>query len=352
MTTLVSNKYALKELDPQFDRSDVLGLWRRNLPSASAARYGWLYERGPASGWVLLDETGRCVGSAGIMMRTVSLDGSDVNAGQTIDLNVDLDHRTVGPAVQLQRAVAGTLSEHGLRLLLGFPNKKSDPVQTRIGYRPLGVFDRWVKPLRSRSLVRRYVRTPVLAEAVAGMIDLGLRCSSRDLLTRRSPGTTFDETEWFDERFDDLWQRARTQYRFVGHRTSDYLNWRFAACPDATHRTLLMRGADGLPIAYVVYCRLGNDVSIGDVFTADAVAIEPLLAEFIRRMRSEEIDSIAFHCLGPPAMGLLLQKLGFLHRPSSWRVLILPPLDCRNTAAPLMNASNWWLTRADLDTDC
>lgn len=366
MTASVAAGYSLRELSAAADRAQVLDLWRRNLPGAGEARYTWLYERGPALGWLLETDGGRCVGMAGIMQRKFHCGGVDATIGQAVDFNIDPGHRSGGPALKLQRAVTATVTAGRFPLLYAFPNDQSKPVLERVGYRPLGPFGRWVKLLRSEVRLQRCLRYPALTKVIAGAVDLGLRLTSRESRESAPKELRFDVINSFDDRFDQLWQRARGAMQFIGERTAEYLNWRFAQAPDIRHSALTMTDEAGRLSGYIVYCRQGNTILVGDLLADDTRRMEPLLGEFIRRMRWERAESVTLTFLGPTYIEDLLERFGFWRRPSDWTVLIHPPLASASRlgtshpsaprlgdmdAATVLDSTRWWLTRADVDTD-
>ncbi len=370
--------YWLCQSDEQTDRQSILDLWQRNLPGSSPERYHWFYESGPAAGLLLHAADGRPVGSIGLMRRTLLAGGRVLRAGQAIDLNVDGDHRTVGPALQLARAATAAIARGELSLIYGFPNRRSEAVFRRLGYRVLGEIERWVRPLSGRALIQRSP-WPRLLGGAAGLVDpilwlhdlwlrgarLGARARPRGTSVSpvlaatvaddpRHPPLRFEATERFDARFDRFWRRAAAPPAIVGGRTAAYLNWRFGQSPQALHRTLCLVDARGELAAYLVYSRRAGAVSIGDFLYAQAADFDLLLAEFLRRMRRERADTVSATYLGHPAIGQALARFGFWRRPSPGKAVIYA--DPHGGAAPpagcdLFDPANWHLTRADLDTD-
>lgn len=351
MTVTAANNYAIAPLDAHADRDVVRELWRRNLPTADAARWEWLYERGPARGFLLHTAGGVCVGSCGYMRRTMRIDGRSVVAGQAIDLNVDAEHRTIGPALKLQRAVASTVGPDGLRLMYAFPNAQSESVLQRLGYRSLGTFERWAKLLRSESRLRGRIRSQWLSKAAAFAVDAGMRIAHREPTFTPPPGTRFELVERFDRRFDDLDRRVGSARPIAGERTADYLNWRFAERPGGAHRALLMLDGGGAAAAYMVFHRRDDAVSIDDLSFADVAAWPVLVAEFLRRMRLERAAAVTVAFLGPAEPLDVLQRFGFWRRPSKWNVLVHSAEPDAAATRRLLQPERWWLTRADVDTD-
>lgn len=351
MAVSAAPTYSIAPLNEHADRDAVLGLWRRNLPEADATRWEWLYEYGPTRGFLLHTADGACVGSCGYMRRTMRIDDRDVVAGQAVDLNVDHEHRTIGPALKLQRAVAATVGPQGLRLMYAFPNAQSESVLRRLGYRPLGTFQRWAKLLRSESRLRGRLRSRWLSKAAAYAVDAGLRLAHREPTIAVPSGTRFELVERFDERFDDLERRVATKRTILGERTADYLNWRFAERPGGAHRTLCMFDAAGDLAAYLIFHRYDDAVSIGDFLYADASAWQVLVAEFLRRMRLERAAAVTVAFLGPAEPMDVLERFGFWRRPSTWNVMVHSAEPDAAATERLLQPERWWLTRADVDTD-
>lgn len=344
--------YTISKPDLDRDRAAVLDLWMRNLPDACADRYQWLYRTETATAWVLRDKEGSLVGATGLMERAMRVLGDSVRAGQAIDLNVDKEHRTIGPALGLQRAVTANVKSREYGLIYAMPNAQSELVLRRAGYKVLGDVGRWGKPLCCQEILSRWLRSKLLRKTAALLIDPLLRLVSPETYYRRPAGLHVEVADQFDRRFDALWEAAAQQFRIIGERTSAYLNWRFCRCPEVRHRVLCLCGADGELLAYLVYYRHAGTVYIGDFLFADPQTLDLLLAEFLRRMRREKAQAVIAVYLGPDLVCQKLRRFGFWQRPSPWKALVC--VDRQRFGSELdhvLDTENWYLTRADVDTD-
>ncbi len=345
--------YAVEPSDLHADRAGILGLWSQNLPDASDHRYAWLYESGAAAGWVVKSDAGAVVGATGLMRRTMRVFGEVVQAGQAIDLNVDKEHRTLGPAIGLQRAVTGAVQERRLRLIYGLPNPQSEPVLRRCGYRVLDPLGRWARPLRLGDALLAKLPHPRMRKAAAAVINPLLLLKSPERFCRLPPGLRVEGAEQFDERFDALWKAAAGQFAVIGERTSAYLRWRFGRCPGAGYQVVCLENARRELLAYLVYRCCKGIVRIGDFFFAGLEHFDVLLAEFLRRMRRRRIEAVAAVYLGCEAVGGRLARLGFRKRPPAGKILVYAdPRDFGPDSGRLADKENWYLTGADIDTDC
>jgi hypothetical protein len=351
MATVAPAAYTIVPLDHERDRETIVALWQRNFGGGSPARFRWLYEQGPTRGFALRTAGGECVGGIGCLERKFRIGGREFTAGQAIDINVNSDHRTIGPALKLQRTVVAPVAEGRLGLMYSFPNEQAEGVLGRIGYKSIGRFQRWVKLLSARTQLRRRVRPEWLAGVAATVLDAGLRLASPEMFVRTPRGLSFDVVDRFDERFDDLERRTITARPILGDRSAKYLNWRIAGAPEVQCQAFTLSGNDGRLAAYLTFYRHGDGVSVNDFLYADVASWRVLVAEFIRRMRHERVEEIAIGFLGPTDPTHVLRKLGFWSRPSTWNVMVYAPDWPTAEAAGWLDVNQWWLTRADVDTD-
>lgn len=348
----MSMNYSISQAEPGEVRHSVLDLWKRNLPTASGDRHAWLYEDGPASEWLLETEDGTTVGAAGLMHRQMVIGDELVRVGQAIDLNVDRDHRSAGPALKLGRTVAATVARHELGLIYAFPDSNSELLLRRVGYKELGDFQRWAKPLKSRERLRRWLAYSLVRNAAAAVTDCFLWLTSAETYYRRPTGILVNIADRFDDRFDTLWQVAADRFWVMGQRTSDYLNWRFRRSPDACHRVFCVSNSDDELLAYLVYSVSNRTVHVADFLFAELENLEVLLAEFLRFCRQQQAEAVITSYLGSDEVCRKLKRFGFWKRPGKWKTMIYLDRDhFQCDPSQLLDHQNWFLTRADVDTD-
>ena len=343
--------YTVCQSDPQADRGRILDLWRDNLPQASPDRYAWLYEAGPSAGWLVKSDETTTVGAVGLMGRTIKVFDDLLRAGQPIDLNVDADHRTVGPALGLQRALISTVNRGEHDLLYSFPNSASEPVQRRAGFRPLGNLGRWAKPLSIGDTLSARLPNPLARRAAAIVVGPVLKLASPETFYRRPADTRVDVADHFDSRFDALWETAAGRFPIVGERTSKYLTWRFGGCPDARYRVLCVSNDREELLGYLVYRQHRKMIQIGDLFFADPRHIDTLLAECLLLARRQKAEAVIAVYLGNQTVCRRLRHFGFWQRPSQWKTMLYVNEQSTREAGPLFDVENWHLTYADIDTD-
>ncbi len=240
--------YAIDAGDVRRDHEAVLDVWHGNLgeDARMRAKYDWFYLRCPYGEPLLrllrFGTDAPPVGAAAAGPRRM-VDGDRlIEAGVLVDLAVRAEHRSLGPALMLQSALAAAGAER-FALLYGFPNPKAAPVFKRVGYEQLGELVRHARVLRHAGYAQR--RLPRLLAVPVGAI---LDCLDAMKAWWRRRGDARLRWHWrdsSDERFDALWTRSPHQRAVASIRDSRFTRWRFDDNPLARTRFLIVEDAHG-----------------------------------------------------------------------------------------------------------
>jgi len=335
------------------DRETILELWQRNLPTATTCRYSWLYRDGPARDWLLHDEEGDAIGSVGLMERRFRVQDRLVTAGQAVDMNVDQGHRSLGPALQLQRKAIEASEEQEFKFVYGLCDRRSQLVLRRMGYRLLGDVGRWAKPLTSEPFLPGWLRSKWMRRPACLAADIGMCLSSGELWQRRPKDTRVEVVDRYDDRFDRLWMRAAERLPILGERSAEYLNWRFGDDPDVRYRALTFADAEDELRGYLVYDLKGTTAHVADFLCDEPAHLAVLLPQLFVIASRAGMESVVVESLIPDSIAHLLRRFGFWRRPSNWPFLVYAPkADAEEWEEKgLFDIESWYLTRADVDTD-
>ena len=362
--------YSATPMELGAHRDALIKLWSDNLgdpliKERAAERVRWLYERapaGPARTWLGVDDSGGApsiIGCGSCYPRDTWVDGVKRRGGILADFAVDRLHRTAGPAVVVQRAIAGGSGGSGIELLYGWPNNKSLAVFKRIGYRVVGQTSIWMKPVRSLRHVRKQVvarlgerpGVDVAARMAAPLVDAGLAAQDVARSARGMARLRSEVLSRADARFDELWQRARPRW-IIGEKSAAYLNWRYADFPTAQYKFFVLSDRkSGRVEGYVAYTHRNDTAIVADLYCADLEAtVDDLLLRFARRAWREGAATVSLTYMGTRALTERLGGLGFHERPTE-RSLILyvdkkaPP----ELAAALQEPERWFMVDGELD---
>lgn len=338
-------------------RTELLQLWRRNFPREWDAWYDWMIHGNPFGAvkhWLVSTDAGEVVGSTGLMPCEMQLGEQVVSAAQAIHINVNREHRSVLPALQLQRALTESVGEQHVPFVLGVTETAVNVMQ-RAGYRPLGKIERWVQPLRTEAKLRCKLRHPWLSRPAASVVDWGLRLRTAVKSPRMPRGWRIEFGTDYDQRFDRLWERSASHGQILLARRSQFLKWRFRQRPKSESRWLGLFDVTGDLQGYLVFdgerCPKENVPyqAIHDLWGSEPPVLEILLTEFSRWARSTSAAFISMLFFGDGAVTSALRRRGFFRRPRDEQVLVyVHPELPDSTRAQILDREHWHLTEAEM----
>lgn len=271
----------VRPADLDEDREELLAVLSRNLDTLNhERRFKWMYHEnplGPARSWLAWDRASKhVVGVASVFPRAIWLGSTPVLCGQVGDFAIDPTHRSLGPALMLQRATFEPVDEGQLKLCYDCPpHERGMATFRRLGMVPTTAFIRHARLLRTdRQFARRIPHRP-LAAGLARVGNLALRLSS----LRWAPRAGLEISEYdgrFSEDFSALDRSIGGRLGIRGRRTAEDLNWRYRDDSLHTYHVLTARRRGDL-VGFAILHLDGADAFVVDVFGAlevsDTVAL-------------------------------------------------------------------------------
>jgi hypothetical protein len=307
--------YVVEPADLARDRDAVLGVWRGNLgrDERMGAKYDWFYRDSPLGPPLTLllrhVASGSVVGVATAGPRRMQVDGRVIEAGVLVDLAVLPEHRTLGPALQLQQAMLDAAGSR-FALLYGVPNRKAVPVFKRVGYVAIAELRRLARVLRHREHLARRVPGP-LATAAAPLVDALLRL--RDAL--RQLGQPRWRARWLDAPPTNLAAGASSGLLHGVHDPA-FQHWRFAAGPTPPARWLRIEDRSGRLRGWFT-CQTSHDVlQVVDGGGGEGEVAPPRAAvlALLRAARKAGHASVSLQLAAPDALLATWRAAGFVVR--------------------------------------
>jgi hypothetical protein len=314
------------------EREQMIELLGRNLTEIPhAKRFDWFYGRNPAGlpfSWVIVeDATQKSAGIASLISRGVWLGGEVKICGQVGDFGIDRAYRSLGPAVQLQRATFSPVDRGDLAFCYDCPPHEAGmSTFRRLGMNANARMRRYVRILKADEQIERRLGAGLHSVAAAKVANAMLRLTSGGGAVLH--GTSIDR--WpgrFDEEFTKLDQRGATRAEIRGRRTAADLNWLYRENPLQSYEVLIAR-SDADLIAYVVYFANGNKAFIMEVGgEPPAPVIGALLAEASRRILEQSPDAQSVTALLSEAHPFIegFKRAGFMAREEAERVVAYAP---------------------------
>jgi len=309
-------------------------LWKDNfkLPRLEGyvdKRFVWLYQQNPlgsARTWIALEPgSDSVIGGQTIFPSNRYIRGRLIRTGVAVDFAVDRKHRVGGAALALQRAVTKRSFEIGFDFLLGRPNEKAQSIMSWAGYHSIGHAQDWVKLLGTEVELTGFPDASMYRDEMVGVAD---------------------------ERFDQLWNAARSGYPIIGEKSTAFLNWRYGF-KEQGHRLycLISRESHRL-LGYLVFYRLKRGFFIEDVFceSSGGAILDNLLLGFASRMKTQGAEWIALSYFGASWFEESLKRLGFEHGQHRFKFLVyLGPHLSIELTGQILEKENWFIFGGEMD---
>jgi RimJ/RimL family protein N-acetyltransferase len=326
--------YTVIPLQIDEHRDALRKLWRENSYDAeanvyAAERFEWLYRDSAASDaqtWLAVENDSHSVVGCGSFFRSNrSWGGRIVSAGVPAVFFVGKEHRLAGAALAIQRAVLARGCRSGFYVFVGKPNRSARAVCDRVGYRPVGDLQEWVRVVWS---------------------DDSLSASPR-------PADYGDEiVTAADDRFDRLWDRAKAHYPMAAEKTAAFLNWRYAGFKENYRFYCLVRQDDRRLVGYVVFYAMSDGAVITDLLCEDpsGPALDNLLLGFCSRMQTEGHVWVSLLYAGMRSFEDQLEQVGF--RRGKHKVALMAYVNPDTDAEfrrEMFNKNNWFILAGEMD---
>lgn len=252
------------------ENQEFLAILRTNAPSLPhERRFKWLYQDNPdgaALSWFALQTApDLVVGVTSLFPRSMWVGDRLQMCGQVGDFAVSASHRSLGPALLLQRATFGPVDCGELAFCYDCPPHDAGmSTFRRLGMRSNSKVYRYALPLRVDGHFRKRFGAVSVLPTVAGNLLLRLqrlatlKPSSRNLEVSAHQSTFGDE-------FSELDAEVKRPNAIRGRRSAALLNWRYREDPLQNFEVLTAR-RNGDLVAFAVFRSTGDIVTIVDLF--------------------------------------------------------------------------------------
>ncbi len=311
-------KFLVRPADLGGDRDVLIELMLRYLtPMSDGLRYDWLYRQnpdGPAQLWVLRDlTTDAIVGSGGIVPRQMHVRGQEKLGAILVDFWIHPEYRSLGPALQLQRACLAGIDAGPYSLYYDFPERSMVAVYRRLGVESTQSLVRMTKLLSLKKKLGKFGQIPLLGRMLVAGADGTLRLLDIGK-GNRSACTIHIQNETCGEEFTELAQRVSPRYGICVARTAPYLNWRFRSHFRNRYEMLTARQGGAL-VGYIVFLDSGETATIVDLFGVENQKIKfDLVFSALKALRKRGVSSVNSPCLRSHGQTEFLRTLGFFPR--------------------------------------
>ena len=332
------------------DRADMIEFFRKYLtPESDAKRFDWLYMNAPhgtARAWVSIDsEQNQIVGVAAAFPRNFTFSGAARTGWVLGDFCFSERFRSLGPALQLQRACLESLKKEPNSFVYDFPSQSMMAIYKRIGITQANSLVRWAKPLRTEDKIQKITGSKILSRALGAVADVVV--AQRGWRGEAEQGDLDLQEEPCGEEFTALDKKVREGNGAFTVRDASYLNWRFLRHPSTKYEILAAR-RNGNLVGYTIFGQHGDGANIADLScTGEPALIARLLAGAVEVLRKRNVVTVSMNAGENHPWNAVFERAGFRKRESS-------PVITHSPEQPdLFGASHeipWYLMQGERDS--
>src|SRR6185312_16466449 len=215
----------VRRADLASDKALIIQTLFQNLtPASDEKRFNWLYLQNPighSHAWLAVED-GNVVGVSAAFARSIQFNGSGKVGWVLGDFCVAEKYRSLGPALQLQRATLNALKEsQQAEFCYDFPSRSLMAIYRRLGIKPTGQMVRLAKPIRVDRKLEQLTGSNLLAKSGGSIGNLLLQAADLRLGGSKGYRLAFHDGECGAE-FTELCSRQREQGVTLA-RSSEYL---------------------------------------------------------------------------------------------------------------------------------
>ena len=340
---------SVRPVDHASDREELLGILQTNLLAIPhARRFQWLYcanPDGPAYTWFAYEKgTDHVVGVASVFPRAAWVGPELKICGQVGDFAVPASHRSLGPALLLQRATFEPVNQGKLALCYDCPPPGAAMATfRRLGFESNCTMERYALPLRVDNHLSKHLGFAVSPLASAGNVVLRMY---RRAGSRRRDFEIIEHKEPFGDEFSLLDKQVGSTCAIRVQRSTAQLNWRYRENPLQGYCVLTARRKGEL-VAFIVFSVTDGTVRIEDLFGQDvSEAGVALLEAVVARCELSHQTIEAFLSKESPLINPFL-KAHFRRRSVTAQVVAYTKQGS-DTSTFLQQAPKWLFTGADI----
>jgi hypothetical protein len=261
---------SVRAVHHESEQQELLRQLQTNLPDLPhERRFHWLYRAnpdGPARSWFARDGAdGQVVGMTSLFPCSIWLGERLTICGHVGDFAISASHRSLGPAVLLQRATFAPVDQGEMSFCYDCPPHQAGmSTFRRLGMQSNCVIERYALPLRVNArLKKRLGSASALPAAVGNLVLRAHRWS-----TSKARPKSLEISEHFGsfgKEFSELDAAVKNRDTIRGQRSSTHLNWRFREDPLQQYIVLTARRQGDL-LAFMVLSVNKGTITIVDLF--------------------------------------------------------------------------------------
>ena len=350
--------YHVKVADLEQDKQTIVSILERNRTRTDtdyAKRFDWIYLNNPfgkAKAWIIYDDkTGKPVGFTGVFPRPVFVDGREYLAWNCGDFSIDKKYRTLGVALKLRREAKHGVDQGEVPFLYAHPNRRMEVIHFRVGHKKISEMKRFALPLKTDRYLQKKIPAQILVKILSVPFNAILRVKYALKSSARLRGEILPVVQCRAEH-EQLFENMKKQFRVVGVRNCQYLNWKFARHPNFHYQQFDCFQGEHL-IGTIFFTVKEGVVHLIDLLVSDFQSqVVPIFIKFISEVYGNHLgEALSFILQTDNPIIPLLKSIGFKERNDATSSVIAYANEIQNKelADMVLKGTNWYMTVGDRD---
>ena len=361
----MSNEFSVAEYQPE-DWNQVRDLFaavygKDSHKYPTQADWNWRYHNGlfKSTVWLARWHDSQVVAMRPTVTRVVKTGEGYSAATHFMDVMTHPDFRRRGLFTHLVRWATDVATEQGAAICYSFPNEASLPAYAKkTDWTYVGSLSLFIRPVSAKALLRERVKSPVLLNVLALLLQPGLALACKPNSRGRAEGASVQQMPSFDGRFDAFWEEAANDYEVIFRRDSRYLNWRYIRRPGVQYVIYAVEGGERI-LGFIVgrtWRMYGvNFGLIVDLLTLnqDQGVAQVLVAKIAHHLAGSGADAIGCVMFDHQPYCQALRREGFIRVPNRLlprRFFFMARVNQDDPSLrKALDRRNWFLTLGDND---
>ena len=197
----------------------------------------WEFKQNPHGFKTILAMDGsRIIGHLASINREIKVGGSENLASLEVEGITHPEYQRQGIFISLGKKLLSDLKMEKVSIVCGFPNENALPGHRKLECIELLTLHVMIRPVNFRRVSERMVPNRFIGMLFSMMGRVSFKLFYRQKRTMMERDVKIRTINHFDSRFDDFWEKVKTDYNIVLKRDSKYLNWRYVQCPNKHYR--------------------------------------------------------------------------------------------------------------------
>jgi hypothetical protein len=319
----------------------------------------WEFKGNPRGfNMVLAVDGERIIGHLASLKRMIKMGDSEELASMEVEGVTHPEYQRQGIFVALGKRILSDLKKENVSMAYGFPNENALPGHRKLNCVELFKLHIMIRPVNFKRISNKIASNRILGGLYSIGGRLAFKLFYRPRISQIDKDIKIRIVNDFDRRFDEFWEKIKTQHDIILKRNSDYLHWRYKQCPTKQYK-IFVAEKDGDIHAWAVVRTL-EKFGLKNGAIVDILALPDcedivgnLLSNIEKHFVKERVDLMACSIPRSSIYYKILRKSGYMDCPRRLNPkeepFIIYPLSNDVDVERLKKASNWFITWGDTD---